>query len=339
MTSSTYPAHDGNVGAPYNDARIPLSRVRAILSISDTLMQAEHEAEAFVLAARNLVEQGCCATCWIATIDYETSRLHGKAVAGQHIAEELGSVVLPLEHFPIVAEMIVTGEPCVVSDSVTQSEAEGWNDLARQIGLPSFICFPFGPGSEVSGLITIGIEKDTLIDEAVALLGLSAQLIASTVIRLQAVAERAQQLAALHSAMHAQEQLLETVRQLSTPVIPIHDGILIMPLIGNIDTTRAGQVLETVLEGIAREQASVLIIDVTGVPIIDTGVAHHLVQVTQAAQLLGARALLVGIKPEVAQTLVQLGVDLRNMTTRSNLQAGVAFAFEQLGLHVTRAYH
>jgi rsbT co-antagonist protein RsbR len=92
--------------------------------------------------------------------------------------------------------------------------------------------------------------------------------------------------------------------------------------------------METVLTSIAREHASVVILDVTGVPVIDTGVANHLVQVTQAAQLLGARAMLVGIKPEVAQTLVQLGVDLSSIITRSNLQAGVAFALSQRGLQI-----
>lgn len=336
MTISAYPFPVGAEAQSCADARISLSRVRALLGISDRLMQAEDEAEAFLLAARSLVEQDCYSSCWITTIDYETSKLHGKAAAGEAIAPELAAIVLPLDSFPVAAEMIATGELRVVSDSATQSEAEGWGALARQIGAPSFMCLPFGPGTEVCGLITVATPTDTPIDEAVALLTLWTHLITTTVMRLQVVAERAEQLAALQRAMHAQERLLETVREMSTPAIPIHEGILVLPLIGNIDTGRAGQIMEAVLQGIVREHAAVVIVDVTGVPIIDTGVANHLVQVTQAAQLLGAKAVLVGIKPEVAQTLVQLGVDLRSIVTRSDLQAGVAFALEQRGLRIVK---
>jgi rsbT co-antagonist protein RsbR len=92
--------------------------------------------------------------------------------------------------------------------------------------------------------------------------------------------------------------------------------------------------MEAVLFSIQRERSSVVIVDVTGVALIDTGVANHIIQVTQAARLLGANCMLVGIKPEVAHTLVQLGVDLSGIITRSNLQSGVAFALRQRGLQI-----
>ncbi|HEU5011355.1 MAG TPA: STAS domain-containing protein [Roseiflexaceae bacterium] len=126
----------------------------------------------------------------------------------------------------------------------------------------------------------------------------------------------------------------EQIRELSTPIIPLYEGVLALPLVGAIDSYRASQVLETLLTGISEQQAEVVIIDITGVPVVDTGVAHHLLQSARAARLLGAQVVLVGIGPEIAQTLTQLGADLSGITTRANLQAGVQYALELLGLAI-----
>jgi len=102
--------------------------------------------------------------------------------------------------------------------------------------------------------------------------------------------------------------------------------VLLLPLVGQLDDERGQQLIVALLAGVERHHASVVIIDITGVPMIDTAVARHLLQATLAAKLLGAESVLVGVSPEVAQTLVQLGVDFGTLTTRSNLQAGVAYA-------------
>jgi anti-anti-sigma factor len=140
----------------------------------------------------------------------------------------------------------------------------------------------------------------------------------------------------LESLVDTQRNLLETLRELSSPVIPVFEGIIVLPLIGNIDTQRATQVLEGLLDGIERYRARVVLLDVTGVPIVDTSVANHLLQAAQAARLLGAEAVLVGVRPEVAQTMVQLGVAHTGLTTRADLQSGVEYAFARLNLHFTR---
>jgi rsbT co-antagonist protein RsbR len=114
--------------------------------------------------------------------------------------------------------------------------------------------------------------------------------------------------------------------ELSTPVIPLSDDVLVMPLIGAIDSRRAQQVMEALLEGVAASQARFAILDITGVPVVDTQVANTLVRVAQAVALLGARVVLTGIRPEVAQTIVGLGVDLRGVVTHSTLQSGIAYA-------------
>jgi len=121
---------------------------------------------------------------------------------------------------------------------------------------------------------------------------------------------------------------------LSTPVLQIRDQILALPLIGTIDSARAAQIVEQLLNSIVATQASIVIIDITGVPVIDTAVANHLIKTIQAAKMLGADTIITGISPANAQTLVTLGVDLSMMTTRSTLRAGVKLADEMLRLEV-----
>jgi PAS domain S-box-containing protein len=116
----------------------------------------------------------------------------------------------------------------------------------------------------------------------------------------------------------------EALRELSTPLIPISDRVVIMPLIGTIDSQRAQQVMEMLLEGVAQYQAELAIIDITGVSVVDTQVAQALVSAAQAVKLLGAGVMLTGIQPQIAQTLVHLGVDLSGILTRGSLQSGIA---------------
>lgn len=117
--------------------------------------------------------------------------------------------------------------------------------------------------------------------------------------------------------------------ELSTPLFPISDNTVVMPLIGAIDSRRAQQVMEVLLEGIVETHTQVAILDITGVPMVDTQVADALIRAAQAVRLLGARVVLTGIRPEVAQTLVGLGVDLTGIVTHSTLQSGIAFALNR----------
>lgn len=132
-----------------------------------------------------------------------------------------------------------------------------------------------------------------------------------------------------------QEAMLRsTIRELSTPIIPVYEGILVLPLVGSIDSRRATEVTERLLEAIASYQADLVIIDITGVPIIDTSTANHLLMTTRAASLLGSQAILVGIGAEIAQTIVQIGIELRGLVTLANLQAGIAYALAQRGMAI-----
>jgi rsbT co-antagonist protein RsbR len=113
------------------------------------------------------------------------------------------------------------------------------------------------------------------------------------------------------------------LRELSTPLIPIADGVIVMPLIGTIDSQRAEQVMESLLEGVSHHRAHTVILDITGVQVVDTQVANAFIQAAHAVQLLGAQVMLTGIQPQIAQTIVQLGVDLLDIVTESSLQAAV----------------
>ena len=143
--------------------------------------------------------------------------------------------------------------------------------------------------------------------------------------KMQAIMQELQETAA------TQSELLNLVQELSTPVVPILPGVLLVPLVGSIDSERGRQILERLLQEVERRGARIVLVDITGVPVVDTAVAQMLLQAVQATQLLGGEAVLVGIRPEVAQTLVGLGVDLSGMTTRSDLQGGVAYALRQIG--------
>ena len=131
-----------------------------------------------------------------------------------------------------------------------------------------------------------------------------------------------------------QQEVIEAqqkaIRELSTPLVPITESILVLPLVGRIDDQRSAQILEVLLEGTASRRARVIILDITGVPVVDTAVANHFLHATQAVRLLGAECILVGISPEVAQTMVSLGIDLTVLVTRANLQSGLEYAMERL---------
>ncbi|WP_437960580.1 PAS domain-containing protein [Sorangium sp. So ce119] len=114
--------------------------------------------------------------------------------------------------------------------------------------------------------------------------------------------------------------------ELSTPLIPLSDGVIAMPLIGSIDRARAERVVETLLQGISASGARTAILDITGVPTVDTQVADALLKAARGVQLLGAEVVLTGIRPEVAQTLVTLGVELTGIVTRGTLQDGIRYA-------------
>jgi len=129
-------------------------------------------------------------------------------------------------------------------------------------------------------------------------------------------------------------QQQEAIRELSTPVLQVRERLLILPIIGIVDSQRARQLTEQLLRGIRANRAKVVVMDITGVPSVDSTVANHLVQTVEASRLLGATVIVTGLSPEIAQTLVTIGVDLTKMNTVGDLQGGIEEAERLLGYKV-----
>jgi rsbT co-antagonist protein RsbR len=129
-----------------------------------------------------------------------------------------------------------------------------------------------------------------------------------------------------------QEELLE----LSTPVVKLWDGVLALPVIGTLDSARTQVVMESLLEAIVETNSRVAIIDITGVPTVDTVVAQHLLKTVTAARLMGADCIISGVRPQIAQTIVHLGINLLDVTTKATLSAAFALALQRLGVTFVR---
>jgi rsbT co-antagonist protein RsbR len=134
----------------------------------------------------------------------------------------------------------------------------------------------------------------------------------------------------------ARAELEQQVRELSTPVIPIMDRILVMPLVGSIDSIRARDITRALLAGISRHQAKVVILDMTGVALVNTQVVNHLNKTMQAAQLKGAQTIVTGMTEAVAETIVDLGIDWRDVQTLADLQTGLRVALSSLDLQLIK---
>jgi rsbT co-antagonist protein RsbR len=201
------------------------------------------------------------------------------------------------------------------------------------LGVPLGV--PFTLQDEAIGLMAVqDYEAEAFDERHVQLLSSIASHVMVAIEKARLFDRTMETVNELKAAHEAQQRLLATVRELSTPIIPVLDRVLVMPLVGAIDTARSQQIMETLLSAITTHDTEVLIIDITGVPVMDTSVANHLLQATRAASLLGAQCVLVGLTPEVAQTVVHLGVDLSSLVTMSDLQSGVHFALARLNRRI-----
>ena len=135
------------------------------------------------------------------------------------------------------------------------------------------------------------------------------------------------------STINAQQREL---RETSTPITEIWDGVLTLPIIGTLDSSRTLLVMDALLNRIASERASAVVMDITGVHTVDSQVSHHLIQMVRAIQLMGATAILTGIRPEIARAITSLNIDLGNVTTRATLSDGLKEAFRILNIEVVK---
>jgi len=237
----------------------------------------------------------------------------------------------------LASVVIASKKPLLVRDF--EKEKERFPGKRPMIGrgkpARSWLGVPFILLDEAIGLMAVqDYEAEAFNERHVQLLSSIASHVMVAIEKARLFDRTVKTVNELKAAHETQQRLLATVRELSTPIIPVLDRVLVMPLVGTIDTARSQQILETLLSAITTHDAEVVIIDITGVSVMDTSVANHLLEATRAASLLGAQCVLVGITPEVAQTIVHLGVDLPGLVTMSDLQSGVRFALARLNRRI-----
>jgi anti-anti-sigma regulatory factor len=136
----------------------------------------------------------------------------------------------------------------------------------------------------------------------------------------------------LNSRMMELEERDETIRRLSTPLTQVWEGVVMIPLIGILDSTRAKQITDSILNYIVKTKTKIVILSIEGIAAIDTEVANHILRTIDAVRLMGSEVIITGIRPDVATTLVSLGIDLSSIVTRSTLRDGLDYAFAKIGL-------
>jgi rsbT co-antagonist protein RsbR len=203
--------------------------------------------------------------------------------------------------------------PIAALQAATSRLAGG--DLAARVGLKR--------GDELGVLGRRFDEMATTIQQRTS--AIEAQHERANAARLEAEAARAE----IAEQLATIEEQRNIIREMSVPVLPLSQSTLVLPLVGALDSQRLVLVQEQALHSIEELSARYLILDITGVPIVDTAVAQGLIKIVQAARLLGAEVVVVGIRPEVAQAVVGLGIHLSEITTRSTLQSGITYVLSR----------
>lgn len=267
--------------------------------------------------AEAIVEHLDAAFARVWTLDAEEKVLELQASAGMYTHTDGAHGRVPVGKFKI--GLIAEERKAHLTNSVVGDPRVGDQEWARREGMVAFAGYPLIVDDEVVGVMAM-FARRALSETTLEAMSAVANGIALGVERKRAEEGRE---SLREEVIRMQQSLLA---ELSTPLIPLKDRIVVMPLIGAMSAERAAQMLETLLSGVTARGARVAIVDITGVRTVDTHVADTLMRAAQAVRLLGAEIVITGIRAGVAQTLVGLGVDLRNIVTRRNLQGGIEHA-------------
>ncbi len=277
--------------------------------------------------------------CMVLLDTDESQVLRVCALDGYYDAEErqaMAEVTVSLDE-PALAPLLLGAEHLLCPELCEHERLLEWG---QAVGIDEFVAFPLRRDSaRLLGLLVAGNTTDmahfqTRIEAGSrALIGLANLVNQATTALLSAALYHALEEERRGLALKVEQRTAELermqqerLRELSTPLIPLSEHVLLMPLIGSLDSGRVQQVMETLLEGVAYYQSEVAILDITGVAVVDTQVADGLVLTARAVRLLGARVVLTGIRPDVARTLVSLGITLEGVVARRTVQGGVAYA-------------
>lgn len=306
----------------------------ALYRLSEKLSHMFDEAALFQATVETLVHEIGYSAGWIGMVDEGRRALVSRAtldttnVENPLIAYDLDDKrVGPVQAYH-------EGKPVVLADLLARARAEGWGHVAAAARMHSAVYVPLKVGGETLGVLGISSTEESMNEDEVGLVAAFGNHLAGAIGRVRTAQERTAQLESLRQSHAEQARLLDVVRELSTPVIPVCKGVLVLPLVGAIDSSRSAQLMEALLDAIVRARASVVILDVTGVPVVDSWVVDHLLRAVRAAALLGAHCVLAGISPMVAQTMVQIGVDTRGIMACGDLEAAVTYSLRLRGLAI-----
>lgn len=279
--------------------------------------------------AEGIVQHLDAAFARVWTLNAEENVLELQASAGMYTHTNGPHGRVPVGQFKI--GLIAEERKPHLTNAVVGDERVGDQEWAKREGMIAFAGYPLIVDDHLVGVIGMFARK--MLSEAV----LQAMSAVANDIALGIVRKRAEE-----DRERLQQEIIGMQRsllaELSTPLIPIRDGIVVMPLIGTMNEERAAQMLETLLKGVTASCARVAILDITGVHAVDAQVANVLVMAAHAVQLLGTEIVITGIRANVAQTLVRLRVDLQGIVTRRDLQSGIEHA-EKLSSRMTRPKH
>jgi anti-anti-sigma regulatory factor len=247
-------------------------------------------------------------------------------------------------------------KPQLITNLATEGQVdENARNVLTQMGIQAMAIIPLTRTDQWLGLITLNWDRPHEFDRQESAIYESLISLASPAVENRRLVDKLEQMIeertaelreSLEEREHLQQEIIEAqkqaIQELSTPVIPIIDapdgsgGIIVMPLVGSIDSMRARDITRSLLAGISQHRAKVVILDVTGVPIVDSSVANHLNKTIQAARLKGARTIVTGISDAVAETVVDLGIDWSGLETLSDLQTGLVVALSSMGIRLAK---
>ncbi|WP_437642599.1 substrate-binding domain-containing protein [Sorangium sp. So ce854] len=238
----------------------------------------------------------------------------------------------PLDARSMVGRVLSTARPIIVD--TRSSELSDAPDVveARGKGAATLVGVPLLAGGSAFGALVLesGRQAACSLDDLTTIERI-VDTMAVAIENARLVHRITERTHALERANRHQESLLDTIRELSSPVVPIARNILVMPIVGTMDAQRSGRFIESMLQDITEHHARVVLVDVTGMAVVDAASVEHLLRAARAARLLGAEVVLVGITPPAARLMVEEGVDLGSLITRSTLQLGFDYALSKTG--------
>lgn len=325
-------------GRLFVEARREAEDLMALVEATSAIFSRMELETVLRTAAEQLVRivgvEGCVLSCYDPQREVVQTWVEYVASGVETWVYDMPEASYALEDYPLTARVLRDRVPAVIqADDPSADPAE--RALMQKTGVKSLLMLPLQAYGRVIGLVELASSyRRDFGPREVRLARTLADQTAVALENARLYAQVQEQLAGLRQAHEAQTRLLEIVREMGTPVIPVHERILVLPLIGPVDSDRARQFTERMLEEVRRQRALVVLVDITGVPLVDTAVAQALLRAAEAVRLLGAEMVLVGVRSEVAQTLVTLGVDMSAVVSRSTLQSGVEYALDRLGLSI-----